>query len=403
MTQTQLRRIPPLTQAQLAAFAGRLNVAVRREVDPYREFADPELDRDFSAMNTRHVELYFRVLGEDRVPTKAELADLADAARRRLHQGVPLESIFHSYRIGTRVLWECLLDVAVDRDLGRLATLTFEFADLVSFAASEGYAQERERRAHSHEEARRLFLARLLSGDVPDEEATAREGRHFGFDLARTYIVALVAPRERTTATNVEQDIELARGRAQIQRYLPDGPALMTNAGLVVAVPVDSALEATSMVRKALAGIGGGERFRIGIGTPRGGPAGIVASYAEAQRALALGSILQPHDLVSRYDELHLFDLFQTGEPVDAFVNEVLGALLRRDRERHSEYARTLDALFADALNRKLAAKRLGVHPNTLSYRIRRIEDLLGGSLYEGEFCFKVQLALKLRPLASSA
>ena len=55
------------------------------------------------------------------------------------------------------------------------------------------------------------------------------------------------------------------------------------------------------------------------------------------------------------------------------------------------------------ALNRKLAARRLGVHANTLSYRSRRIEELLGGSLLEGEFCFRVQLALKLLPLSRYA
>jgi len=43
------------------------------------------------------------------------------------------------------------------------------------------------------------------------------------------------------------------------------------------------------------------------------------------------------------------------------------------------------------------------VQPNTLSYRSRSIEQLLGGSLMEGEFCFRVQLALKLLPLSKYA
>src|SRR5258705_13408013 len=98
-------------------------------------------------MVVRNVEIYFHSLAEDRVPSEQELAELADAARRRLHQGVPLEAIFHSYRVGTRVLWQCLLEMAPNEDLGRLATLTLQFADLVSSAASEGYLGERERRA----------------------------------------------------------------------------------------------------------------------------------------------------------------------------------------------------------------------------------------------------------------
>jgi sugar diacid utilization regulator len=389
-----------LSPEQVEAFAQRINVAVRNVVKPYGESGDSELGRDFSAMNARNVEIYFRSLAEDRVPTQAELAEVADAGRRRLHQGLPLEAIFHSYRVGTRVLWQCVLETADSEDLGRLATLTLQFADLVSSAASEGYLEERERRARSHEEATRLFLTRLLSGDLEDEDAVAREARHFGFDLARTHVVALVTPKGPVQQPDMERDLELAQGRARLQRSRPDVPTVVMRAGLIAAVPGDSIGGVASSVLKALAGMLTAQRFRVGIGTARGGPDGIVASYGEARKALALASILQPNALVCRYDELKLFDLFRAGEPVDAFVNEVLGKLLRRDRERHSQLGATLEALFASALNRKLAARRLGVHANTLSYRTRRIEELLGGSLLEGEFCFRVQLALKLLPLS---
>ncbi len=381
-------------------FAHRINAVVRKDVEPYGEEPDSELSRDLSAMVVRNVEIYFHSLAEDRVPSEQELAELANAARRRLHQGVPLEAIFHSYRVGARMLWQCLLEVAGNEDLGRLATLTLQFADLVSSAASEGYLEERERSARSHEDATRLFLTRLLTGDFEDEEAVIREGRHFGFELEGTHIVAVVSPRVHGHSVHVERDLELARGRTQLQRYRSDAPAVVMRSGLVAAVPGDSVPEVASTIVKALAGILGADHFSVGVGTARGGPRGIVASYAEAQRAQTLASILKPNAVICRYDELQLFDLFRAGEPVDAFVNEVLGKLILRDRQRRSELGQTLEALFDSALNRKLAARRLGVHANTLSYRSRRIEELLGGSLQDGEFCFRVQLALKLLPLS---
>jgi purine catabolism regulator len=285
--------------------------------------------------------------------------------------------------------------------MARLGDLTFRFADMVSAAASEGYIQERARQAESHEGAWRLFLARLLSGELVDEEAVTREGRSFGFELGSTHVVALVSHRDRTRPLTVARDLGLERCRAQLQRYLPQAAAVVMRTGLVAAVPGDTVDEVAPAVLMALAGQTRDDQTSIAFGTPRAGPTGIVASYTEAQRAQALGSILQPTSLVSRYDELRLFDLFRTGESIDAFVNEVLGRLIRRDRERHTEHARTLEALFADALNRKLAAQRLRVHANTLTYRTKRIEELLGGSLQDGEFCFRVQLALKLLPLSS--
>jgi carbohydrate diacid regulator len=400
VSSSEVRSRLQLSPQHVAAFARRVNVAVRKDVRLYGESTDPELDRDFSAMNERNVQIYFRCLAEDRTPTDQELSEVANAGRRRLHQGVPLESIFHSYRVGTRVLWQLLLEIAEGEDLGRLGTLTLQFADLVNSATSEGYLEERERQARSQEEATRLSLTRLLSGDLDDEEAATREGRHFGFDLASTHVVAVVSPRTRGRQPNVERDLQLAQGRSQLQRYRPDAPAVVMRAGLVVAVPGDSVSDVAGSVLKALGRMLSSQHFSIGLGTARGGPGGVVASYSEAQRAQALASILQPDAFVCRYDELQLFDLFRAGEPVDAFVNEVLGKLIQRDRDRRSELGQTLEALFAAALNRKLAARRLGVHANTLSYRTRRIEQLLGGSLLDGEFCFRVQLALKLLPLS---
>jgi sugar diacid utilization regulator len=403
VSSTQVRSRLLITPDQTEKFARRVNAAVRKDVQPYGESAETELSRDVSTMVVRHVEIYFRSLAEDRTPTNHELAEISDIGRRRLHQGVPLEAIFQSYRVGARVLWECLLEVAQGDDLGRLATLTLQYSDLVSSAASEGYLAERERRARSHEEATRLFLTRLLSGDFDEEDAVTAEAVHFGFDLTGTHIVAVVSPRNRTQTGNVRHDIELAHGRSQLQRYRPDALAVVMRAGLIAAIPGDSVPETASTVLKALAGTLNSQQFTVGVGTARGGPRGIVTSYAEAQRAQALASILKPNAVLCRYDELQLFDLFRAGEPVDAFVNEVIGKLLQRDRERRSDLVQTLEALFASALNRKLAARRLGVHANTLSYRSRRIEQLLGGSLQEGEFCFRVQLALKLLPLSKYA
>jgi DNA-binding PucR family transcriptional regulator len=170
--------------------------------------------------------------------------------------------------------------------------------------------------------------------------------------------------------------------------------------GPVAVVPADSVAGMTADLLRALPRNVTAGAYAIGVGTLKTGAQGIFASYAEAQRSLALGAILQPTELVYLYDELKLFDLFSAGDQVDAFVNEVLGAVLRHDR-RDGRLIATLNVLFGAALNRKVAARRLGVHPNTLTYRIRRLEELLGGSLLSGEFCFRVQLALKLAPLAS--
>ena len=300
--------------------------------------ADAELDRDVLANNQRHVEIYFRSLAEDRAPSPAEIDELAEAGRRRLHQGVPLESMFHAYRVGSRVLWQCLLEVADSSDSSAVSPPSRSSSRTWSAlprprsmrrSASAVPAPTRRRRASSSPACWPATSTMRLR---------SREGRNVGFDLDRTHVVALVTARHQPSGPNVQHDLELVRGWSQLQRYLPDSPSVAMRAGLVVAVPVESAQEAASTVQKALGSLMRDNPPSIGMGTPRSGPAGIVQSFGEARRALALGSILQPNAPVSRYDELQLFDLFRAGDPVNAFVAEVLGKLLTRDRTRGSTY-----------------------------------------------------------------
>jgi DNA-binding PucR family transcriptional regulator len=49
---------------------------------------------------------------------------------------------------------------------------------------------------------------------------------------------------------------------------------------------------------------------------------------------------------------------------------------------------------------RKTAATQLGIHPNSLDYRLRMIELALGYPVRSGNTAFRLQLALKLLPLA---
>lgn len=387
----------------MTRYAQRVYQAVRAEVPAYGEISESAVDRDFSEINRRNVDLYFRSLTQDRPPSAEDLAELEFAARRRLHQAIPLESIFHSYHVGLRVMWGCLLEEADGLDLGRLAIRTLEYAERVTLAAARAYMAERERVSRSRQEATRLFFTRLFAEDFDDEGAALREAQLLGFDLSGTHVVVLVTSNLAAGEASAEVDVALAEVRDHLERFFADGPTVLMRAGLLFAVPGDSVAQVVASVEAGFAGAAAVQReVSIGVGTPRAGVHGLISSFHEARRAQALGSILVPAQVAYRYDELRLFDLFKEGEPVDAFVSEVLGTLADRDARRGTRYLETLDALFAAALNRKVAARRLGVHPNTLSYRIGRIEALTGASLLSGEFCFRLQLALKLIRLSAA-
>ncbi|MFG9101821.1 helix-turn-helix domain-containing protein, partial [Pseudomonas aeruginosa] len=46
-------------------------------------------------------------------------------------------------------------------------------------------------------------------------------------------------------------------------------------------------------------------------------------------------------------------------------------------------------------------AKRLGIHPNTLDYRLGRVEELLGARLADADWVNRLDIALRLRRYSS--
>lgn len=402
MTTAQLFPEIRVTDAQIRSFSRRLHGAVRREVPAYGAIASATVEGDILRVNRENVVLFFRCLAEDRQPTPVELDAIAASARSRLRQGIPLEAIFRSYRIGVRVLWECLLEVAPQQDHGRLGVLALDYAERVSTAAAAAYLEERQRDTHSRHEATRLLLTRMIAAEV-DEAAMLAEADALGFDFSAAHVVLVVTVARGEVSPNTRSDLALAAVQARFHARLPASLAVVLSNGLVAVVPAPDAEVAEQLVEGAAAGgaLEAEPTLAVGVGTPRAGIGGLGASYQEAVRARALGRMLHPGRVFHRYREVALLDLFKEDETIDAFVQDALGPILELDGGRRRRLIETLEALFASALNRKQAAFQLRVHQNTLSNRIRRAEALLGGSILEGERRFQLELALRLLPLTS--
>ncbi len=84
---------------------------------------------------------------------------------------------------------------------------------------------------------------------------------------------------------------------------------------------------------------------------------------------------------------------------LEDFCEQVLGALAAYDREKRSELVRTLDAYVGAGNSLSAAAARLGLHRNTVLYRLRRIRALLGYDPDDPEPRLALQLALRARRL----
>jgi DNA-binding PucR family transcriptional regulator len=92
-------------------------------------------------------------------------------------------------------------------------------------------------------------------------------------------------------------------------------------------------------------------------------------------------------------------ELLVTGSPrLAALIRErALGPLERYSGRRGSDLLETLAAFVDCDLDRRRCAERLAIHPNTLDYRLRRIEELTNLELRRPTDLTLVTLALAER------
>jgi GAF domain-containing protein len=137
-------------------------------------------------------------------------------------------------------------------------------------------------------------------------------------------------------------------------------------------------------VRNTLAGWArreAGAAHRGVMSRPTASVSELPALYVTLKRAVGvLGRLGVQGQLVGQ-NELALYStLFETHDPgsLAQFLDASIGPLLEHDSKRSTELAATLLCYFECNQNAKTAAQRLGIHVNTVRYRLTTAEDLLG-------------------------
>ncbi|MFI2379194.1 PucR family transcriptional regulator [Streptomyces sp. NPDC018964] len=135
----------------------------------------------------------------------------------------------------------------------------------------------------------------------------------------------------------------------------------------------------------------GGPPVAAGIAAPRAGLTGLGAAWAEAS-ASARAALAEPRlGPVARWSSIGPFRLL-TALPPGAAHDPAVGPLLS---PAHTELARTAEVYLDRAGQAGRTAAELGIHRQTLYYRLSRIERLTGLDLDDGEDRLLLHMALK--------
>ena len=329
-----------------------------------------------------------------RRPTRADVQRCRALGERAARAGVALRAVLDLYLSAAWRLWRHLPAVRrAGTDPSRVVTageVMLRAVEDATGALADGYQAARRGLVREQESARREFIDDLLSGRG-DVAGLLERAAGFGLDLGGPQAVAVVQAQRPF--------VDRAPLMGMVERAVHEQPGA-GGAGVLVAskdrrLVVVFGAPTTRSVTRMVAAVGGVfappteapvdlrrhadvGTWRIGVGRPRPGAAGVLASYEEARTALDLAERLGLAQQVVHAGDLLVYQvLLRDRAAIDDLVAAVLGPL-QRARGGAEPLLDTLSAYYDAGGNAAEAARAMHLSVRALTYRLRRIHELTG-------------------------
>jgi sugar diacid utilization regulator len=279
---------------------------------------------------------------------------------------------------------------AEQRDLGDMSLLVTEHAATIC-----GVILGRERViAAAARQVRDDLVEGLLLGAGHGNGEVGRWARHLGYDATREHRILAVAIETTGSAGAAGSAVALwKRVATAIDHFFATrmaGAIIAVRDGEVVIVVPDRDGQAPPSAEASRLSTACVARMRdlfpeavvtVGIGGSCQDPAEIARSYGQARRTIDAVVRLGRQGQVVAFEDLGIHRLLlQVPDLAElrSFATEILGELRRQDPQRGAELLATLACYFRENNSPQRTAQSMHVHPNTVAYRIRRVQEITG-------------------------
>jgi PucR-like helix-turn-helix protein len=366
--------VPAIVEAAIAAIGSQ---------DPSVGSSESALERNLRHGLTDAVDRWLDTAAE---VTRPDLHVALGRAHARA--GRSLDELMGFYRIAAQTMWRRLTELATaggipPRDIYGLAETGFGCVDELSTQAAAGFADEQSHRSGASHSRRSELVRLLLRDPQPSSEMLHDAAQNVGIELTATLAV-FAGPAEHYDA---------------FARSARDPVVLGPREGEFVGIVLDP--DAPDRRRQLRAAADRAEAtLALGPAVP------IAAARRSLTQARALLALIRAGLIDSRSlcaaDE-HDVELLLSAAP------ELAGELARRrlaplaqvrGEATRANLALTLRAWLRHPGQRKTIAHALGVHPQTVRYRMARLRELFGEALDDPERRFELELAVRVQPYA---
>ncbi|GGZ32881.1 helix-turn-helix domain-containing protein [Streptomyces poonensis] len=321
----------------------------------------------------------------DRVADPGKSSELRDELLRRFgrveaYEGRDLGTLQGAYRLGARIALRRAKSIGRQHNLSPALVLSFAdalfaYVEELEAVSREGYAEVRERAVSEVSALRRQLLHLIMAAPPLPQTAVSELCEAAAWELPRTCtLVAFRPPVPDRIQASLDDDVLTDLDIPQ--------PHLL--------VPGDLTPQRLAMLRTALADT----RAALGLTVPL---AQAADSVRWARRVLQLvdDGVVPDAPLVACED--HLTTLWLLSDPalVDHLAARELAPLDGLPASRRDRLVETLRVHVSTRAPAEQVGEMLGVHAQTVRYRLRNLDTYLGDRLADPDHRFALEAALR--------
>lgn len=280
--------------------------------------------------------------------------------------------------------------------------------DLALAVHAGAQASELIYREHIIEDAARsrpgALLADLLSGDIGLRERAARAFHDDEMIAAGRDVVLLALRPVRIVPDDHERQLEaLRRAAHRLQRRAATAFGVVRRDHAAFLTASEGTVPVASIARTLLDVAGeqaAGTPMVVGVSAPAARLQAAPEALAQALHAAAVAARIGRFAPIARWEELGVYAMLPTGEAPAWKPPALDPAFLRLvAADRSGALVATLEKYLDMGCHPTAVARALHLHRAGLYYRLRRIEEITGARLDDGEARLALHLSVKLARL----
>ncbi|EOD64230.1 helix-turn-helix domain-containing protein [Amycolatopsis vancoresmycina] len=301
------------------------------------------------------------------------------------HEGRTLDDLQAAYRVGTRVAWQGIMRFGQRHHLssmamGRLGEMLFGYADELAKMSFQGYREAQAEIEGAREGLRRRLLQLVLERPAVPLEVITDSAQAVGWSLPASVVAVSVEPHAHVS-------------RVPVAGW---GPDVLCNLELpqphlLLPAPVDR-----ERLQRIAADLG--TRMVIGPPTPLDKAAQSLR-WARAAERLVAAKVLPGARITWCAEHLTTLWLLSDEDLVDQLAGHQLGPLAEFSAATQLRLAETLLSWLGHGGKIPKIAAELVVHPQTVRYRLRQLEQVFGDRLHDPETRFTMEMVLRAMAL----